>query len=278
MENQPVHVEAWTICQVCARKVRAAESLAADAMGATMADDVSTRFPFISLEKALGRAEQLYDADKSGKAMLTPVAFEVWGYSLKSSGAFQTVGALKGYGLLTDEGSNDERRVQLSARARRYFLDERDEVRAGMLAEFALTPPLFRALWENDGWSSGIPADTVARSHLKLERGLNDQSARSLLSIYKENIQFAGLKTGEQRNAPVENEQPPAPIIRPMAATGFAPQPGSQAHPQPVAQPVKPIVFDMESVTVSAKVETQEDLRKLIADLERLAPLMPKKE
>jgi hypothetical protein len=169
------------------------------------ADDTSTRFPFISLDKALAKAQQLFDGDRSGKAMPVPTAFELWGYSPKSSGGFQTTGALKYYGLLEDEGSNADRKLKLTSAARRYFLDERDEVRAAMIADFALTPPLFRALWTKDGWSEGIPADTVARSHLKIERNLNDQSSRSLLAIFKENIQFAGLKPSINQDDPLES-------------------------------------------------------------------------
>lgn len=167
---------------------------------------ISGRYPFISLEKALAKAQQLFEGDKSGKAMLVPTAFQLWGYSPKSSGGFQTTGALKGYGLIEDEGANDERKVKLSTAARRYFLDERDEIRASMLSDFALNPPLFHTLWHEDGWSEGIPADTVARSHLKIERNLNDQSARSALSIFKENVQFAGLKAGAVRVEPLESE------------------------------------------------------------------------
>ncbi|MER8380946.1 hypothetical protein [Mesorhizobium sp. M1399] len=169
------------------------------------ADDASTRFPFISLEKALAKAQQLFDGDRSGKAMPVPTAFELWGYSPKSSGGFQTTGALKYYGLLEDEGANADRKVKLTTAARRYFLDERDEIRAAMIADFALNPPLFRALWTKDGWSEGVPADTVARSHLKVERNLNDQSSRSLLTIFKENIQFAGLKPSVIQDDPLES-------------------------------------------------------------------------
>jgi hypothetical protein len=172
-----------------------------------MADDASTRFPFINLEKALGRAEALFKADPNGKPMVVPTAFEVWGYSPKSSGAFQTVGALKGYGLIEDEGANADRRIKLSSAARHYFLDERDEVRAKAIRDFALTPPLFRALWANDKWSEGIPADTVARSHLKIARKLNDQSSRALLGILKENLQFTGLKAGIVHDEPLESTE-----------------------------------------------------------------------
>ncbi len=157
---------------------------------------VTSRFPFISLEKALQKAQQLFDGDRGGKAMPVTTAFELWGYSPKSSGGFQTTSALKAYGLIEDEGANADRKVKLTGAARRYFLDERDDVRAEMLAEFALRPGLFQVLWSVDRWEEGIPADTVARSHLKLERNLNDQSARAALGIFKENIQFAGIKAG----------------------------------------------------------------------------------
>ncbi|CAI2932033.1 hypothetical protein [Aminobacter niigataensis] len=177
-----------------------------------MAEEASTRFPFISLEKALSKAQQLFDGDRSGKAMAVTTAFELWGYSPKSSGGFQTTGALKYYGLLEDEGANAERKLKLTGAARRYFLDERDEIRADMIAEFALNPPLFRVLWTKDGWSEGIPADTVARSHLKIERNLNDQSSRSLLAIFKENIRFAGLKPSAGQDTPLESPDEGEPL------------------------------------------------------------------
>lgn len=244
------------------------------------ADDPSTRFPFISLEKALARAETIFNGDRSGKPMLIAVAFELWGYSPKSSGAFQTVGALKGYGLLEDEGANAERKVRLTEQARRYFLDERDDVRAGMLATFALAPPLFRTLWRTDGWSSGIPADTVARSHLKLNRNLNDQSSRSLLGIFKENVLFAGLQTGDAmeeglESAPSHTMAPKAPLETPRADqwsqsfmdqfAGMKPAGGSSAVPVPTGgKPGGDIDARIsgDRVMIAANVDLQ-GLRKL---------------
>ncbi|RWG11400.1 MAG: hypothetical protein EOQ55_28560 [Mesorhizobium sp.] len=186
-------------------------------------DDASTRFPFISLEKALSKAQQLFEGDRTGKPMPVVTAFELWGYSAKSSGGFQTTGALKYYGLLEDEGSNADRKLKLTNAARRYFLDERDETRAAMLADFALNPPLFRWLWTKDGWSEGIPADTVARSHLKIERNLNDQSARSLLAIFKENVQFAGLKPSANQDTPLESPPQTEPTPKAQVETERSP-------------------------------------------------------
>ena len=150
------------------------------------------RFPFINLEKALGRAESLYKADHRGADMSVPTAFAVWSYSEKSSGGFQTVAALKMYGLLVDSAADGGRRMKLSEKALRYFRDERDEERAKQLREFALEPPLLRSLWNQ--WGSELPSDTVARSKLKIDRSLSEQSARTLLGLYKENLVYTGLK------------------------------------------------------------------------------------
>lgn len=248
------------------------------------ADDASTRFPFISLEKALPRAHQLFMGDKNGKPMPLGTAFELWNYSPKSSGGLQTVAALKGYGLLEDEGSSADRKVKISSAARRYFLDERDDVRASMLAEFALSPPLFRVLWVKQGWSEGIPADTVARSYLKLDRHLSEQSARALLGVFKETIRFAGLKSGVPADPTLESE-----ADAPQTKAEVEPDKGTAMHTNSIQatsqQPPatssatggKPIVFDMESVTVSARFENAEDLRDFIEKLKKLEPLMPAK-
>jgi hypothetical protein len=172
--------------------------MANDPMGA------GTRFPFINLEKAIGRAQELFNADQKGREIALGAAFAVWEYSEKSSGGFQTIAALKMYGLLR---SGDTRKVGLTDAALRYFRDEREEEKNKLVREFALKPKLISALWTD--WHATPPADTIARSHLKAERGLNEQSARSLLSIYKENLAFTQLKAGDKVPEPTEDEPDP---------------------------------------------------------------------
>jgi hypothetical protein len=159
-----------------------------------MADAESgQRFPFINLEKAIGRANELYSADQRGGEMSVASAFAVWKYSEKSSGGHQTVAALKAYGLL---GAPQSGKVQLSKEALAYFRDEREDERAKLAQSFAISPPLLKSLWSV--WGEQPPADTLARSHLKVDRGLSEQSARAVLGIYKENIAFANLKGGDK--------------------------------------------------------------------------------
>ena len=163
----------------------------------------SKRFPFIDLDKAVVRAKALFDADNRGQEMPVSTAFELWGYSAKSSGGHQTVAALKSYGLAE---APDSGKVKLTTRARTYFLEERDEERSGLLRQFALSPSIFAALWDGP-WGDNPPSDTVARSHLKVDRGFNDQSSRALLGIYKNNLAFSGLKGYTARSKGDEESQ-----------------------------------------------------------------------
>lgn len=157
-----------------------------------MAKLPSGRFPFINLGKALARTSQLYQADRGGKGLRMPLAFAAWDYSPKSSGGFQTIGALLTYGLIDDEGSGDERAVRLTANARRYFQSEIEADQAALREQFAKSPKLFAHLL--DHWDGSTPPDNVARTYLKTEIGLNEQSARSALSIYKDNLEYVSSK------------------------------------------------------------------------------------
>ena len=151
-----------------------------------MAKLPSGRFPFINLAKAIARAKSIFENDRGGKGLRMPVAFSAWGYSDKSSGGFQTVAALKQYSLLVDEGANDDRSVRLTEGARRYFQTEIEADKQKLERDFALRPPLMNHLFKQ--WEEGVVDDPVARTYLKTEIGLNEQSARSALGIYKENL------------------------------------------------------------------------------------------
>ncbi|MFW2829292.1 hypothetical protein [Sphingomonas sp. ID0503] len=192
-----------------------------------MADTPSTRFPFINLTKALDRAEALYNDDRRGNGLKMPTAFASWGYSDKSSGGFQTVAALKGYGLLADAGANAERAVKLTDAARKYFMTEIEDDRAELRATFALSPNLMRHLHKH--WGDELPSDPVARSYLKTEIGLNDQSARAALGIYKDNLTFvfnkgSGDGDDDQATAPTGGDRQEDVTVQHSQVQATAPQ------------------------------------------------------
>lgn len=187
-----------------------------------MAKAIPTRFPFINLQKALVRAKDLHEADRNNKGLGIPSVFAAWGYSEKSSGGFQTVGALMTYGILEDEGSNADRRVRFTADGRRYFATELDEDRDSLRRVFARTPPLLGHLTHQ--WGDRIPPDHVARTYLKTEVGLNDQSARAVLGIYKDNLNYAGhggeAEGRESQDSAPAPDQPSVELPRPTVKVG----------------------------------------------------------
>jgi hypothetical protein len=207
-----------------------------------MADIDTTRFPFINLAKAVERARALYTADPAGRPMRVANAFELWGYSLKSSGGFQTISALKQYDLIDDLGANEDRKIQITPEARRYFMDEREEEQRKLLHKFALAPKLVGAIWKE--WGAAPPADNIARTQLKLDWKLQEQSARSLLSIYKENLDFAGI--WGQGDVPAEAEASPAPL---SFAESMMPTPPSQpvVHREVQVSANERVVFSEEA-------------------------------
>ncbi len=219
--------------------------------------NAGTRYPFINLEKAIGRANELFDADQKGREMTIAVAFSVWSYSEKSSGGFQTIAALKMYGLIKDSSGGDSRKVALTEEALRYFRDEREEERAKLARAFALKPKLITALWTD--WGPTPPADTIARSHLKAERGLNDQGARSLLAVYKENVDFADLKGHTKPTGEVQGSKM-IPALTPAIFDSFFPQ-RRQAPPKPLVQESKVPAMEGERVVFAEENSPQQYLR-----------------
>lgn len=169
----------------------------------------SGRFPFINLNKALERARAIFDNDKGGKGLQMPVAFAAWGYSDKSSGGFQTVSALKQYGLVDDEGSKEDRSVVLTEAGRTYFLTEIEADKAELRHKFAKSPQLLSHLLNL--WEGGTVEDAVARTYLKTTLGMNEQSARSALGIYKSNLTHLSAKASgkpPQQKSEIEDSHP----------------------------------------------------------------------
>jgi hypothetical protein len=213
-------------------------------------DDPGTRFPFINLQKALDRAEQMFKADQQGRPMAVPTVYDVWGYSAKSSGGHQTVGALKAYGLIDDSGSLSDRKLFLTDAAKRYFLDEREDHRSALLKRFALTPKLLAAVW--DDWHGSPPSDSIARSYLKLDRKLAEQSARSFLGIYKDNVAFADLKGSD---IPEREEADPMAETDTLerGRTHTPPPPVTPAPPPPAGTAPK-VSLDGDQLTIHASI------------------------
>ncbi len=152
----------------------------------------SPRFPFINLEKAIERAQQYYENEKRGSAVVG-VAGKHWGYAAKSSGLMQTIAALKSYGLLEDEGSGTDRKVRLSDLALRILLDQRpnSQERQTYIRSAALNPGIARVIYDSSPENPPSPANLEHK--LIFDYKFNQEAAKSAVDIYFNNQAFAKL-------------------------------------------------------------------------------------
>jgi len=197
----------------------------------------SPAYPFIPLSKALERAKAFYDIEKRHPAPFS-VAVQHWDFKPKSSGGFQTVAALKQYGLMQDIGSAKERQVRLTDLALKILLDQREESgeRAQAIKTAALKPTIHSDIWSK--WGLDLPSDATVRTYLILTRKFNEDSADDVIKVYKDTIGLANLaetdtvssdqeditdtRDSEDRQVQAEEQistrsAPPKPLILPMS-------------------------------------------------------------
>ena len=231
-----------------------------DAEGSTPTRSPS--FPFIDLEAAIERAQQFYEAEHRNAAP-SDVAVSHWGYTPKSSGGKQTLGALRAYGLLTGTG-----RVSLTSRALKIVVlgaPDRDKA----IQEAALAPEEFNKLWTKHGQE--LPSDQSLRHELLINRGFNDNAVDRFINNYKTTVAFARLGDSDTMSlADEDTEQTNAPLRgSSMQAQVVSPKPASAAAPA-FATEVPPVTFPLPRGNV---VEIRLKSRVTPAEFEQLTQL-----
>jgi hypothetical protein len=165
----------------------------------------SPSYPAIDLARALERAEQLADAAGKHEAPVA-AAMTAWGYSPKSSGGLLSIAALKKFGLLTDTGKREARKVALTPLAQEllvYGTNRDSDEWLSRVRTAALTPAIHRELWEK--YEGELPSDSVITPHLQLERRFSKDAAREMLKEFRSTIAFARLS--ETDGSVSENEE-----------------------------------------------------------------------
>jgi hypothetical protein len=160
----------------------------------------SPSYPFISLGKAIPRAQALYDGHRKEPTRLSTLA-STWGYSPASSGLQQTVAALKQYGLLEDAGTGSDRKVQITDLARRILSDLRPGVKEKAIREAATRPKLIAEYLPL--WLAERPSDAHCISELVFDRGFGEPAAKLFLKVFDETVSYAGLRN-DDKNASIE--------------------------------------------------------------------------
>lgn len=172
----------------------------------------SPPFPFINLEKAIERAAKLLDYSK-GHPIRATSAVTGWGYQPKSSGGIQTIAALKSFGLLTDSGSNEDRKVQVSELARRLLRNPPPDVKLELLRKAARTPKVIAEYWLE--WGANRPLDEDCRWELVDKRGFTEEAATKFLSIYDSTISYAGFGDPDMVSDEAEDMESDASVEEP---------------------------------------------------------------
>lgn len=161
----------------------------------------SPAYPFVSLRKAVDRARELYRHERRHAAPVAAVAGH-WGYGGKSSGALQTVSALKQFGLLAEEGGGAERKVKLTDRALKIILDEvsNSAERHEALKAAARSPKLYSEMLSR--WGIDLPSDETIRTFLRLDKRYNDDVLNSVIRCFRDTLDFAKLSTSDTLEEP----------------------------------------------------------------------------
>lgn len=189
----------------------------------------SPPFPYIGLQKAMEKIEQLYGAVRHHAAAV-PTAAKAWDTGVKSSATLQSIGALIQYGLLDDDGSGDARKVRLTPLALKIVMDKRllSRERETALKEAALKPTTFAELFGQFGAANDIDESLLVHS-LTAERQqsgrapYSEQSANEVIRVFRETIKFAGIDDSDMKIEEAEEaapEESQKPIVRKPVAVG----------------------------------------------------------
>lgn len=179
----------------------------------------SPNFPSIDLQKALGRAKELYDSLK-GTEVPIQVIHQKWQYKPFSSNAYQTASALKAYGLLDTKGEGKNRTAKLSEKAQKILGGHPD--REKLIQDAALSPTVYKEIWEKYQ-AERLPTDEVLATYLQWERKFNPNYINSLIADFRNTLDFAkitatvnsgGEKSNPEAASGVGGDTLPKPIVK----------------------------------------------------------------
>ena len=150
--------------------------------------------PAYPLDLAVQYAKELYAGLKRDLHAMVPrdVIYSNWALNSVSEGDAR-IAALKQYGLLFEQGQSDQKRLQLTALAKEICLEMTPEkTHLELLQEVALTPKIYRHLWNKFGHGQQHPSDEELEEEL-LMLNFNPKSTRKVISNFKRTVTYARL-------------------------------------------------------------------------------------
>jgi hypothetical protein len=205
-------------------------SLCFDLWEVIMAKGRSPNYPQMILEEALERVRRVYDAEHTHTADKEVIA-NVLGYSSLNGASVATIGTLRRYGLLEDEGAG----LRVSDDAVTVLeLPKGDSERSAALKRLAFMPSLFAEI--KDTFGDTLPSDVNLRHYL-IKKKFLPKAADEAIRTYRANLEFvagesreynAGGKEPTVKQGEPVMQSPPAKAADSLAS---AVQPSSPASP-----------------------------------------------
>jgi hypothetical protein len=151
----------------------------------------SPRYPSLSLEDALSKALQFYDANH-----LHPVANDAaaqsMGYAGANNGAsLSTLAALKYYGLV-DRVGNGKLAASKDLETYRYAPSATE--RKKILRKWLLNPQIFEEIYQK--YDGHLPSDAAVKYDL-IQMGFIPDKAEICVKTFKDSISFVDAKAGD---------------------------------------------------------------------------------
>ncbi|HLX83151.1 MAG TPA: hypothetical protein VKR59_04605 [Terriglobales bacterium] len=149
-----------------------------------MAKMRSPNYPAVGLSEAVNRVRALWSKEKR-TPVDAAVAAEAIGYSGLSGPSRTALASMKKYGLV----DSDDRTVRVSDRALQILHPASEEEELTALQMAALSPELFRQLFESQRDAS----DVALKSYLINKLGFSEVGARQLIKAFRDTMTFAKL-------------------------------------------------------------------------------------
>jgi hypothetical protein len=127
----------------------------------------------------------------------------------KSSQAFQTLAALKYFGLVEYEGTGAARAAILTEDGRNFLRAQQDTIKKEILKRCALKPPQIAAYWK--AWGADRPPDPICLDELVMKGKYTEGAAKTFLGVYDDTIAYAGLSNS---NKSEENDEEDKPTVK----------------------------------------------------------------
>lgn len=162
----------------------------------------SPNFPIIGLKQAVEKITAIYGKEQFAPAQRLAVLKHM-GYTTENGASLTVLSALKKFDLINEEKGS----ILLTENARNIvaITNDHDERKVNALKDSALSPDIYRKLWEKYQ-SSGLPSDDSLSSELLLNYGFNAKVIKSFIANFRETLEYANIKSGDEKSKKINSE------------------------------------------------------------------------